>query len=278
MSLLLDSPQECSCVGCTTTRNEVTLCEVLRPSNNASTVEWSTGRCARSCSSVQCYRWSAVLGAWLHGDAEECRRRVGGSSGGAHRCHRGVRSGKTTAIKQLVTASLLGDGLRQRVVWLDGKEDNETDLSLLVRSSPGDSTTGSEAVADERTDGPLARTGQELADRFHALADWSEPYYEAVARAAAKLSIEDPRGLPRSLDDILARMESTAMKVSWAGTPNAEVAGKLSAELLEASGFATTLSQRRYATSERYPRDQAVGLSKMPPWCTVRCQHPPHLS
>ena len=175
-----------------------------------------------------------VLGAWLDGDAKECRRGEWAVLPAGHVVAIGASgSGKTTAIKQLVKASLLGDGLRQRVVWLDGKEDNETGPELAREV-----VSGGLDPRDVRLwpmSGPMdlwRGTGQELADRFHALADWSEPYYEAIARAAAKLSIEDPRVLPRSLDDILARMEPVAIRVTWAGTPNAEVAGKLSAELL----------------------------------------------
>ena len=176
-----------------------------------------------------------VVGAWLGGDAEACRR---GSwavlPAGSHLVAIGASgSGKTTAISQIVRASMLGDGRRQRVIFIDGKEDQETGFELARIALGGGMSRN--AIRLWPLSGPMdlwRGSAQELADRFHALADFTEPFYESIARTAAKLSIDDPRGLPRSLDEILSRMESAALKATWAGTPNAEVASKLTAELL----------------------------------------------
>ena len=175
-----------------------------------------------------------VLGAWLDGDAEECRRGNWAVLPAGHLIAIGASgSGKTTAIKQLVRSSLLGDGVSQRVVWIDGKED--FDVGIELAKSVVDAGLNPSGIRVWPSGGPIdlwRGSAQELADRFHALEEWSEPWYAAVARSAAKLAIEDPRGLPRSLDEILSRMEPAAMKATWAGTPNAEVASKLTAELL----------------------------------------------
>jgi hypothetical protein len=62
--------------------------------------------------------------------------------------------------------------------------------------------------------------------------EWTEPYYETIAKSALRLAIDDPRGLPASLGEILSRLDSAQLKGAYAGTPLAEVASKLTPELV----------------------------------------------
>ena len=178
-----------------------------------------------------------VVGAWLDGDAEACRRGRWAviPADAPHVVAIGASgSGKSTAIRQLVTATMLGDGLRHRVIFIDGKE--ELDMGIRLAQRAYQNGMPIDRIRLWPTSGPLDLwrydTPQQGADLFHALAEWSESYYEAIARTAARLVFDDPRGAPRSFEEILGRLDATALKAVWAGTPESVAAASLNATLI----------------------------------------------
>ena len=178
-----------------------------------------------------------VVGAWLGGDALACRRGKWAviPAEAPHIVAIGASgSGKSTAIRQIIGASLDEGCRRERVIFIDGKEDEEMGEKLAQRAL-------SVGVEPSRiflwpSSGPMDLwrfdTTQQGADRLYALADHSELFYAAVTRTAARLVFDDPRGAPRSFDEILARLDATALRAVWAGTPELAVAASLNAQMI----------------------------------------------
>jgi len=180
-----------------------------------------------------------VLGAWLDGDDNELRRGdwavmdesiihavALGSTG----------SGKTTFIKSLIEAHLaLGNqgGEHWSVIVIDGKEDPEA-ASWLVGAAHRNGVAPSRVRIWPRS-GPmdlLRGTPDQVLDRIHGLANWTEPFYAEIARLSLRLALDDPRGLPLTLGDLFDRLDATALKATWAGTDRSELASRLTSELV----------------------------------------------
>jgi|SRR5665213_1453802 len=180
-----------------------------------------------------------VLGAWLDGDDNQLRRGDWAVMDEQiiHAVALGATgSGKTTLIKSLIEGHLsLGNqgGEPWSVIVIDGKEDPEAAAWLLGAAQR-------HGVAPSRIriwpqSGPidlLRGTPDQVLDRIHGLANWTEPYYEQVAKLALRLALDDPRGLPKTLGELLNRLDATALKATWAGTDRAELASRLTSELV----------------------------------------------
>jgi hypothetical protein len=140
-------------------------------------------------------------------------------------------SGKTEAVLRFCVAhlSLPGDGWK--VVVIDGKEDPETGHRLMAAARDlgiKDSMSWPDA-------GPMdffRGSPSEILDRCLSLVTFTEPFYESVATTALRLAIDDRRGAPRSMAELIARLDPTSLKASWAGTPRAGVVAGLTAEQL----------------------------------------------
>lgn len=180
-----------------------------------------------------------VLGAWLAGDDNELRR--GDWAVLDEQIHHAVAlgstgSGKTTLIKSLIEGHLALEaqgGEPWSVIVIDGKEDPAA-ASWLVGTAHR-SGVASSRIRIWPQSGPmdlLRGTPDQVLDRIHGLANWTEPYYEQVAKLALRLALDDPRGLPRTLGELLDRLDATALKATWAGTDRAELASRLTSELV----------------------------------------------
>ena len=179
-----------------------------------------------------------VLGAWLSGDKDTgCQ--VGQwavlPSSVSHLIAIGATgSGKTEAILRLAMSSLAAG---YRVIVIDAKEDPETAhrLAKLIHDSGAVQPTRMRLWPES---GPmdLFRGGTEnpqvLLDKVHGMADFTEPYYEAISTACLRLALSDPRGTPNSLGELIERLDASVLKATWAGTPWAEVAAGLTSELV----------------------------------------------
>ncbi len=175
-----------------------------------------------------------VLGPWLDGDIDP-EARAGKWAVLPEAAHHllvlgATGAGKSVTIERLV-CSALSTGLR--VIFIDAKEDPSAGLRLA-------NFAANLGVAPDRIrswpfSGPMdlwRGDAQQILDRAHSLADWTEPYYEMVAKTALRLAVTDPRGLPRSLGEMIGRLDAGHLKGTWAGTPYAEVASKLTTDLV----------------------------------------------
>ena len=139
-------------------------------------------------------------------------------------------AGKSVMIERLVMAALARG---EKVVFLDGKESRETGRSFVAKAS-------SAGVLAERIrlwpeSGPidlLQGNAQEVLDRVHSMSTYNEPYFEAVSRSALRLAVDHPKGQPRIMADLLGRLDITALKATYAGTPLASVVASLNQELV----------------------------------------------
>ena len=180
-----------------------------------------------------------VLGAWLDGDDDELRRGdwavmnndiyhavALGSTG----------SGKTTLIKSLIEGhlSLGAQGYEPwSVIVIDGKEDPEAAAWLAVAAHRNHVAPSRIRIWPQSGPMDLLRgSPDQILDRVHGLANWTEPYYEQISKLAIRLAVDDPRGTPRTMGELLSRLDATALKATWAGTERAELASRLTNELV----------------------------------------------
>ena len=175
-----------------------------------------------------------VLGPWLDGDAGHDGRHGKWAvvpSSAHHLIVLGATgAGKSVTIERLVAA---GIATGHRVIFIDAKEDPEAGQRLAALAI--NLGVDGQRVRTWPLGGPMdlwRGDPQQVLDRAHALMDWTEPYYETIAKTALRLVVADPRGSPRSLGEMIGRLDSGSLKGTWAGTPYSEVASKLSPELI----------------------------------------------
>ncbi len=163
-----------------------------------------------------------VLGAYLDGD-NKSDRWVTLPTGAAHIVAIGATgSGKTQSLLRLAAAHL---ALGWQVVVIDAKEDPDTARAFAAHAR----RTGlpRRTVRTWPQDGPmdlLRGDGAAVRDRLMATAAWTEPYYRAVASTLLTLVCDDPDGPPRSLSELVERLDPVALRTRWAGTPRGPVA------------------------------------------------------
>jgi FtsK/SpoIIIE family len=176
----------------------------------------------------------SVLGPWLDGDeGADCR--IGPWAVVPTAAHHlivlgATGAGKSVTIERLITSAL---ATGNRVIFVDGKEDVAAGQRLARLAL--DQGVDRNRIRTWPFSGPLdlwRGTQQELLDRAHSLMDWTEPYYETIAKSALRLAVSDPRGVPRSLGELISRLDSTYLKATYVGTSLAEVAAKLTQELI----------------------------------------------
>lgn len=175
-----------------------------------------------------------VLGPWLDGD-QGTPARAGRWAVVPEAAHHllvlgATGAGKSVTIERLVCAAM---ATGHRVIFIDAKEDPSAGQRLAALAV--DLGIDRNRIRTWPLGGPMdlwRGDAQQILDRAFALSDWSEPWFAAVAASALRLAVADPRGLPRSLGEMLGRLDSGHMKGTWAGTPYAEVAAKLTPELV----------------------------------------------
>ena len=178
-----------------------------------------------------------VLGTWLDGDEESIRETRRGHlavlpDSAHHLIALGsTGSGKTETIFRLARAHL---ELGWKVFVIDGKQDPESARRFAQEATAAKIPESRVRVWPDGGPFDLWRGSnlQEALDKVVSLSDWTEPYYEAVAKAALRLAVEAGDEPPRSLSELLARLDSTYLKSRWAGTERAHVASRLSPELV----------------------------------------------
>ena len=175
-----------------------------------------------------------VLGAWIDGDNPPLGR-VGDLATLPGSAHHSIflgatGSGKSEAILRLASASL---ALGHQVIVIDAKEDPEISHRLAgIARTIG---VASSRIRLWPVSGPIdffQGDAQGILDRCEALVEWSEPWYRVIAKTSLRLAIEQPQGLPTSLGELVSRLDSAAIKATWAGTDRAEVAATLTPELV----------------------------------------------
>ena len=175
-----------------------------------------------------------VLGPWLDGDrgtpAREGRWAVVPEAAHHLLVLGATGAGKSVTIERLVCAAM---ATGHRVIFIDGKEDPSAGQRLAALAV--DLGVDRHKIRTWPLHGPMdlwRGDAQQILDRVHSLAEWSEPWYETVAKTALRLAVIDPRGLPRSLGEMLGRLDSGSLKGTFAGTPSGALASKLTPELV----------------------------------------------
>ena len=131
-------------------------------------------------------------------------------------------SGKSESILRLAAAHLEAGW---RVICIDAKEDHDIAsrfrrLAIAAGIDPSRALTWT-------TFGPMdlfRGDAHALADRLMACAAWTEPFYRAVASTVILLACTDPTGVPTSMQELVARLDSTSLKARWAGSEHAPLA------------------------------------------------------
>ena len=175
-----------------------------------------------------------VLGPWLDGDREPSTRdgRWAVVPDDAHHLIvlGATGAGKSVTIERLVAASL---AMGHRVLFIDGKEDESAGRRLAAMALA--QGVDGQRIRTWPSGGPMdlwRGNAQQVLDRAHSLMEWTEPFYEQIAKTALRLAVSDPRGLPETLSEMIARLDSGYLKGTWAGTSFADVASRLTPELV----------------------------------------------
>jgi hypothetical protein len=134
-------------------------------------------------------------------------------------------AGKTETLLRLAAAHIR---LGWQVIVIDAKEDPDTGerLARFARST----RLNPQRIRTWPAAGPMdlcRGTGMQIHDRFLACGSYSEAYYQAVASTILRLACTDPTGEPRSLRELVARVEPASLKTRWAGTTDAQLAANL---------------------------------------------------
>jgi hypothetical protein len=136
-------------------------------------------------------------------------------------------AGKTQSILRIAEAHLQ---LGWRVLVIDAKEDYATATAWSeLAASVG---VPSHRIVTWPQSGPMdlfrgSPTG--IRDRLMACAGYTEPYYRSVAGTLLTLVTHDEPPVS-TFPDVLRRLDHTALKARWAGTPDAHIAAGLKAD------------------------------------------------
>lgn len=175
-----------------------------------------------------------VLGPWLDGDpgseAKSGSWAVVPDSAFHVLAVGATGAGKSVMIERLVMAALRRG---ERIVFLDGKQSATSGSQLAAKARAVGVPADRIRLWPES--GPidlLLGQPQEVLDRVHAMSTFGEPYYETVARSALRLAVDHPKGQPRTFGELMARLDLTALKATFAGTPMASVVASLNADLV----------------------------------------------
>lgn len=136
-------------------------------------------------------------------------------------------AGKTQSILRIAEAHLQ---LGWRVLVIDAKEDHATAAAWSGIATQQGIPATRIAIWPEAGPMDLFRGDPTaIRDRLMACAGYTEPYYRSVAGTLLTLVTHDVPPV-RTFTDVLKRLDHTALKARWAGTPDAHIAAGLKAD------------------------------------------------